>query len=72
MMSMFFSVGVYRCKERCGVCLYVNKDCTCGSASSVISNVLKVVLYSTRAVGKVVINLFWLSSCSADVFLLPI
>ena len=44
-MSMFFSVGVYSCKEQCGVCLYVNKDCNCGSAYSVISNVLKVVLY---------------------------
>ena len=71
-MSMFFSVGVYSCKEQCGVCLYVNKDCNCGSAYSVISNVLKVVLYWTRAVGKVAMHLSWLSSFSGDIFLLPI
>ena len=69
---MCFSVGVYRCKEQCGVCVCVNKDCNCACACSVINSVLKVVLSSTRAVGEVVMHLSWLSSHSAGVFLLPI
>ena len=72
MMSTCFSAGVYRCKERCGVRVYVNKNCNCVCAYSVINNVLKVVLCSTRAVGEVVMDLIWLSSCSAGVFLLSI
>ena len=48
-MSMCFSVGVYRCKEWCGVCVYANKDCNCACAYSVINNILKVVLSSTRS-----------------------
>ena len=70
-MSMCFSVGVYSCKEQCGVCVYVNKDCNFASAYSVKNNVLKGVLSSAHAVGKVVMHLSWLSSRSAFVFLLP-
>ena len=72
MMSMSFIVGVYRCKEQCGVCVYVNKHCNCACAYSVINNVLKIVLFSTRAEGEAVMHLSWLSSRSAGVFLLPI
>ena len=69
---MCFSVDVCKCKEQCGVCVYVNKDCNCACAYSVINNVLKVVLSSTCAVGEAVMQLSWLSSRSAGVLLLPI
>ena len=51
MMSVSFSVDVYRCKEGCGVFVYVNKDCNCACPYSVIINVLNV-LSSTRPVGE--------------------
>ena len=69
---MCFSVGIYRCKEQCGVFVYVNKDCNCACAYSVINNVLKIVLFSTCAEGEAVMHLSWLRSRSAGVFLLPI
>ena len=67
-----FSVGVYKFKDQFGVCAYVNEDFNCASAYSVINNVLKVVMFSTRAVGEAVMHLSWLSSRSAGVFPLPI
>ena len=72
MMSMCFIIGVYRCKEQCCVCVYVNKDCNCACAYSVINNVLKIVLFSTCAEDEAVMHLSWLSSRSAGAFLLPI
>ena len=71
-MSMCFSVGVYKCKERCGVCAYVNGNFNCVCAYSVINNVLKVFLFSTQALGEAVMHLSWLSSRLAGVFLLLI
>ena len=71
-MSMCFSVGLYKCKDQCGVYAYVNEDFNRAFAYSVISNVLKVVLSSTHAVGEAVMHLSWLSSRSAGVFLLSV
>ena len=53
-------------------CAYANEDFNCACVYSVINNVLKVVLSSTHAVGKVAMHLSWLSNRLAGVFLLLI
>ena len=70
---MFFSVGMYKYRERCGVCVCLClEDFICDCAYSVMNNVHKVVLSSKQVVSEVVMHLFWLSNRSAGVFLLPI